>query len=116
MDESEEIKLLRERQHALSNVIQGVMNREAVASTQLANLIELVREHKDDSRIFMADTRSALSGIKDQTTKTNGRVNAHDGEIAELKTTVSRAMWWALGINGTVIAGVILYVLTTKHP
>jgi hypothetical protein len=112
VDESEEIKLLREQQHALSNVVQGVMNREAVASAQLANLIELFREHRDDSKEFMQESRIALSGIKDQTTRTNGRVNAHDGDIAELKSTVSRAMWWALGINGTVIGGVVLYVLT----
>lgn len=50
--------------------------------------------------------------IRVQVTRTNGRVNGHDREIKELKDTVSRALWWLLGINATIIAGAALYALT----
>ena len=59
-----------------------------------------------------AKHRLLLDEIRLQVTRTNGRVNGHDRELKEVKDTVSRAVWWLLGINATVIAGVALYALT----
>ena len=59
-----------------------------------------------------AEHRLLLDEIRLQVTRTNGRVNGHDRELKEVKDTVSRAVWWLLGINATVIAGGALYVLT----
>lgn len=59
-----------------------------------------------------AEHRLLLDEIRLQVTRTNGRVNGHDRELKEVKDTVSRAVWWLLGINATVIAGVALYALT----
>ena len=59
-----------------------------------------------------AEHRLLLDEIRLQVTRTNGRVNGHDRELKEVKDTVSRAVWWLLGINATVIAGGALYALT----
>ncbi len=53
--------------------------------------------------------------VRLQTSLTNGRVTGHDREIRDLKHAASRVVWWVLGINATIIAGVALYALTRSH-
>lgn len=112
MTDDDEIRNLRERMHGLSNIAQNLVTRDATMALQLSHLVSLVAEHKADSQAFMRDVRENLSHIRVQTTETNGRVNAHDMAIGELKDSANKAMWWALGINGSVIAGVIIFLLT----
>lgn len=56
--------------------------------------------------------RSLLDDIRVQVTQTNGRVNAHDREIKDLKVALGRAVGWWLMITGTVIAGVAVWMVT----
>lgn len=100
--------------HDLSNLVQTEVTRGATMALQLTNLVSIFSEHKADSKTFMHEARETLASISEQVTKTNGRVNGHDREIKELKDTVSRAMWWALGVNGSVIVGVIVWWLTKQ--
>ena len=60
-----------------------------------------------------------LEAIVEQTTLTNGKVISHSGwlevhgrEIHELQANHSRVVWTVLGLICTVIAGVVIAVVT----
>ena len=66
------------------------MNQEQ--TTLLHEIHAMVREH-----------RIELSHVKEQTTKTNGRVNKHDDDIDKLKTFQTKAMLiWGGAISAVV--------------
>ena len=66
------------------------MNQEQ--TTLLHEIHAMVREH-----------RIELSHVKEQTTKTNGRVNKHDDDINKLKTFQTKAMLiWGGAISAVV--------------
>lgn len=91
-DNDDEIKRLRDRLHDLSGEVGTLKNRDAAAAVLVDNLIEMFREHREDSREFMRETRDSLAGITKQTTETNGRMlrlesraDGHDIEFRDLK-------------------------------
>lgn len=59
-----------------------------------------------------------LDAILVQATKTNGRVDGHEGRIEQVEGSVTWAWRLLIGLNvtvvGSVIAGVIVYVMTRK--
>ena len=66
------------------------MNQEQ--TTLLHEIHAMVREH-----------RIELSHVKEQTTRTNGRVNKHDDDIDNLKTFQTKAMLiWGGAISAVV--------------
>jgi predicted glycoside hydrolase/deacetylase ChbG (UPF0249 family) len=76
VDANDEVLKLREQMHDMAGKVQAVMSRDAVVALQMETLLEMFKEHKDESREFMSETRTALSDIRQQTTRTNGRVTA----------------------------------------
>ena len=66
------------------------MNQEQ--TTLLHEIHAMVREH-----------RVELSHVKEQTTKTNGRVNKHDDDISNLKTFQTKTMLVWGGIISVVV-------------
>ena len=109
-NDTDEILALRERMHAMSNTVQGVITREATTALQVEHLLEMVKEHRDESKehraeskAFMDEARATLLGIQVQTTKTNGRVNAHDMILKAIG-----------GLGATVGGGYILWWLTDR--
>lgn len=53
-----------------------------------------------------------LDAIREQTTRTNGRVTTHDREIRDIKDTLSKAIWAGVALNTSIIAGVVIWWLT----
>lgn len=53
-----------------------------------------------------------LDAIIVQTTKTNGRVDRHDDQLRELESTVGWAWKAVVGLNVTVIGGVVVWWVT----
>lgn len=86
-DDKDEILRMRERMHDLNEVVQATILRHATIDANLGHLMEGFKEHREDSRTFMRVTTEELKKISEQTTKTNGRVTAHDRELADLKKT-----------------------------
>jgi len=121
-DESkEELSGLRKRLHDVANIAQTLVTRDATMAVQVSHLVELSTEHKTDFRTFTGDTRETLSGISEQVTKTNGRVNGHDDhfavndrEIRDIKETLSKVMWLIFGLFATGIAGVVMDWVTRR--
>lgn len=114
MDAEGEIDNLRRRVHVVADVAQSVATRQATIAVQVDNLVAMFTEHKTDVKTFMAETREALEEIREQTTRTNGRVNGHDREIKDIKDTLTRAIWWVFGINAGVVTGVFVYWVTHR--
>lgn len=84
-DEQQEINRIRERMHDLNEIVQATILRHATIDANVTHLINDFREHRDDSKTFMRETVETLRKIQDQTTRTNGRVDAHDREFSNLK-------------------------------
>lgn len=53
-----------------------------------------------------------LNDIRIQTTRTNGRVDRHDDQLRELHSTVGWAWKLVVGLNVTVIGGVVVWWVT----
>lgn len=53
-----------------------------------------------------------LDAIIVQTTKTNGRVDRHDDQLRDIEQTVGWAWRLIIGLNVTVIGGVIIWWAT----
>lgn len=81
-DQQQEMLTMRQRMHDMANIVQNLVTRDATMALQVTNLVEMVKEHREDSKIFMAFTRETLADISKQTTKTNGRVDGHDDHLA----------------------------------
>lgn len=110
-DEKSEIKTMRARMHDLNNIAQNLVTRDATMAVQVTNLVSMFTEHKTESREFMGDARETLSTISEQVQKTNGRVNGHDREIKDMKDTLTWAIRLLVGLNVTVVGGVIIGVI-----
>jgi len=119
---SDDLQHLGRRQYDnLAQIVNGLVTGSATITLQLSNLVSMVTEHKTESRTFMGDTRETLAAINEQCTKTNGRVNGHDDhfamndrEIRDIKDTLSKVLWLFLGLNVSVIGGIIVYWVTHK--
>ena len=103
--DNEEFNAVRRRQHDFDVV---------VLASQVSNLVSMFTEHKSDSKAFMGEARDTLAEINDQVTRTNGRVNGHDREIKDMKDTLTWAIRLVLGLNASVVVGVIVYWVTHK--
>ncbi|NBQ41617.1 MAG: hypothetical protein EBU23_03380 [Mycobacteriaceae bacterium] len=53
-----------------------------------------------------------LDAIIVQTTKTNGRVDRHDDQLRDIEQTVGWAWRLVIGLNVTVIGGVVVWWVT----
>lgn len=84
-DDPSEMERMRDRVHDLNNVVQATLLKHATIDANVTHLLDDFKEHRDDSRVFMRETVETLRKIQEQTTKTNGRVDGHDREFAELK-------------------------------
>ena len=91
-DDQEELIRLRDRMHDLNNVVQATVLRHATMASDVAHLVAGFKEHREDSKAFMVGTSEELRAIREQTTKTNGRVNVietrlagHDQEFGDIK-------------------------------
>ena len=85
-----EIHSLRKRVHDISNIAQNLVMRDATMAVQVNNLVALVTDHKSESKAFMGDARETLGTIKEQVTRTNGRVDGHDDQIRDIKDTLAK--------------------------
>lgn len=108
--------------HDLSNKLHETALKQGVMSNDLAHLLAMFAEHKNAVVVFIEETRSTLTEIKTQTTKTNGRVDRHDDsfvvsnrEIRDIKETLSKALWVGVGLNTSIIAGVVIYWATQQR-
>lgn len=110
-DDKDEILAMRQRIHDMSDVVQAEVTRNATMAVQLSNLVEMFKEHRTDSKAFMDDSSIKLAAISKETTETNGRVNGHDREIKDLKDTTTWAIRLIVGLNVTVVGGVIIAVI-----
>lgn len=118
MSDDAEMQGIRKRMHDMSNMVQNLVTRDATMAVQVSNLVTMFQDHRADSKTFMGDATEKLGEIADQVTKTNGRVNGHDREISDLKDTVTWAIRLIVGLNVTVIGGVVIgvvvYLVTRK--
>jgi methyl-accepting chemotaxis protein len=111
MDAEGELHHLRRRVHEMSSIAQNLVTRDATMALQVNNLVSSFTEHKAESKAFMGDALDTLTTIREQVTKTNGRVNGHDREIRDLKDTMTWAIRLLVGLNVTVVGGVIVGVV-----
>lgn len=128
--DNNEIQSLRKRVHDMADVVQAQVTRGAVMANDVATIVTLVRELKDDHKSFTHDTSTELRAIREQVTKTNGRVDRHDdrlttmdGEISDLQQHRSGAHAMTRGsdrgdaitlnipINAKAITALILAVI-----
>lgn len=65
----------------------------------------------EDSQQRQTET---LDEIKEQTTKTNGRVSGHDREIKDIKDTITWALRLIVGMNVSVVIGIVIWWVTHK--
>lgn len=72
--DKDELNQVRERMHGLNDVVQATLLKHAMIATDVAHLLAGFKEHREDSKAFMSDTTGELREIREQTTKTNGRV------------------------------------------
>lgn len=87
-DKDDEINRMRERMHDLNDVVQATVLRHATIASDVAHLVAGFKEHRDDSKAFMADTAEELRAIREQTTKTNGRTTKLESDFAHLQSDV----------------------------
>lgn len=84
-NDQHEILRIRDHVHDLDTLVQATVTKHATMAISVEHLVEGFREHREDSKIFMRETVDTLRKIQEQTTKTNGRVDGHDREFADLK-------------------------------
>lgn len=102
----EEIARLRERFHEHGNKLQEHDGHFLSLEGALRNSDEKLDAIKDQIIALRADVKEDLAEIKVETKTTNGRVSAHDLEIAQARGGL-KVM--ALGLP--VVTGLLVYVL-----
>lgn len=94
-DDQDEILRLRKRVHDLADEVNVSKLQNATIDTKVTDLVADVKELKDDSKLFMRESRETLRAIETQTSKFDSRMavlektaEGHGRELGRLNSAV----------------------------